>query len=232
LIIRGMGELHLEVIADRLKREFKLPVRVGLPQVVLLETLDGTAEATGVFEREQDDDRLYGEVRLKVEPAARGAGFIFTNKATEAFLSEALVGMIRDGAEEGTKSGPKEGYPMQDVAITLLSAGYREGWDAPLGYKIAAGIAFRKASVLAGSAIMEPIMRAEITIPEEHVGEVIGGVNSRRGRVEAIEDRSGDAKMVEAMVPLRRMFGYATELRSLTQGRGVFSMRLSHHDRT
>ena len=230
LLIRGMGELHLEIIADRICREFKLEVRVGKPQVVLMETLSGTGEGESTFEREQDEDRLHGSVHVRVAPAARGDGVHFENAATDAFLTPDLVAAIREGAVEGTKAGPKQGFPMDDVRITLLGATWRDGWSQPLGFKIAAGIAVREATVRAGSAILEPIMSAEITVPDEVVGDVIAGINIRRGQVENIIDR-GAIKVIEAAVPLQRMFGYTTELRSISQGRGVYAMRFSHYDR-
>jgi len=164
------------------------------------------------------------------EPAERGTGISFQNEATGDFLTPELLAVIKDGAIEGTKAGPKMAYPMDDVAITLLGATWRDTWSKPLGFKIAASIAVREATALAGSAILEPIMEVEITVPDEHVGEIIGGVNSRRGRIEDIADRQG-VKVIAAMVPLQQMFGYSTELRSLTQGRGVYSMRFSHYDR-
>ena len=229
-IISGMGELHLEVICDRIRREFGVPVRAGKPQVVLMETLKGSAEETAEFEREQEEDRLYGAVRLRVEPAERGTGLHFDTVAEEPFLKPELVRLIREGALEGTKAGPLEGYPMDDVKITLLGATWKDGWSQPLAYKIAAGIAVRQAAAKAGAALLEPIMRAEITVPDESLGQVIGGVDARRGRVENITDR-GEVKVVEATVPLQRMFGYTTELRSISQGRGVYVMRFSHYDR-
>ena len=230
LLIRGMGELHLEIKADRIRREFKIDVRIGKPQVVLMETLTGTADAEATFEREQEEDRLHGSVQVRVSPDARGAGVSFVNEAQDAFLNAALLKAIQDGAMEGVKAGPKEGYPMDDVKITLLSATWREDWSQPLGFKIAAGIAVRDAAEKAGSALLEPIMDVEVTVAEESVGEIIGGINARRGRIENIVDR-GDTKVVEARVALQRMFGYTTELRSVTQGRGAYSMVFNCYDR-
>ncbi|MFT7621051.1 MAG: elongation factor G [Myxococcota bacterium] len=230
LVVSGMGELHLEVIASRIGRDFKIDVRMGQPQVVLMETLKGSADNTAVFERAQENDKLHGEVTVRVDPGERGGGLTFTNKATDAFLTEELIAAIREGALEGTKAGPLEGFPMDDVAITLLGAVWREDWSKLLGFKIAAGIAVREATQKAGAAILEPIMSVEITVPDENVGDVIGGVNTRRGRVDNIEDR-GKTKVVTASVPLQRMFGYSTEIRNLTQGRGVYDMRFSHYDR-
>ena len=229
MLISGMGELHLEIIADRLKREFKIEVRLGQPQVLLMETPKGTGEDKAVFEREQDSDRLHGEVHIRVAPGERGKGVTFTSEADDDFLTDSLLEAIREGAVEGTKAGPSHSYPMDDVAITLLGAGWKDTWSQPLGFKIAASIAVRNACAKAGSSVLEPIMATEITVPDEHVGEIIGGINSRRGRIEDIEDR-GEVKVVNAMVPLQQMFGYATELRSLTQGRGVYAMRFSHYD--
>ena len=228
-LISGMGELHLEVLADRIRREFKLDVRVGKPQVVYVETCNGSAEGEADFEREQEEDRLYGQVRIRVDSAPRGSGIQFVNKATEEYVRGALLEAIEAGVNEGVKSGPKEGYPMDDLKVTLLSAGWREGWREPLAYKIAASIATRNAAADATPVMLEPIMTVEITVPDENVGEIIGGINARGGRVEDIDDR-GTRKTVEALVPLRAMFGYATELRSLTQGRGVYSMQFHAYD--
>ena len=229
-LISGMGELHLEVIADRLKREFKLDVRVGKPQVVHMETITQSGEAEADFEREQEEDRLYGHVRIRVEPLERGAGIEFENRCDHSFVRGTLLEHIREGALEGAKSGPKEGYTMDDLRIVLMDATWREDWSQPLAYKIASGIAVREATARAAPAILEPIMKVEITVPDDHVGEVIGGINARRGRVDDIEDR-GDRKVVSAVVPLQKMFGYSTELRSLSQGRGVYSMQFHAFDR-
>jgi elongation factor G len=231
LLISGMGELHLEIIASRLKREFKVPVRVGQPQVVLMETVTGTASSEGVFEREQDDKAIHGAVTIRIESGAQGSGVRFANEmeASELLTAE-LLQSIEEGAKEGTKAGPLEGYPMDDVLLTLEGMNWEDGRSQPLGFKIAASIAVRDAAKAAGAAILEPIMTVEITVPEEHLGEIIGGVNSRRGQVDNIEDRD-QVKVVTASVPLRQMFGYSTELRSITQGRGVHSMRMSHYGR-
>ena len=230
LLISGMGELHLEIIADRITREFKVDCRLGQPQVVLMETLSGKGAADAVFEREQDDERIHGAVSVRVGPAERGAGITFENLAEDEFLKPALVEAIREGAVEGTKAGPKHGYPMDDVAITLVSATWREEWSQPLGFKIAAGIAVRDACKAGGSALLEPIMMVEVTCPTEHVGDIISSINTRRGRVENVQELEL-AAAVTAVVPLRHMFGYSTEIRSLTQGRGVFDMRFHAYDR-
>ena len=231
LIIRGMGELHLDVIADRCKREFGVEVRVGKPQVVLMETPLGPADATGVFHRDTDEDKIHGEVRLRLEPAARGSGIRFENVAKETFLSPALVQQIREGSLEATKAGPLGGFPLDDIVVTLLGAVWVDGLSQPLAYKIAGGIAVREAAKQAGTAYLEPMMRAEINVPDDNVGEVIGTVNQRRGTVENIVDVGNGTKTVEADVPLQRMFGYSTELRSITQGRGQFQMRFARYDR-
>jgi elongation factor G len=230
-LIRGMGELHLEILADRVKREFGVEVRVGRPQVALMETLVRSADAVGLFLRDTDEDKIHGEVRIRLEPNERGKGLEFKNAATDAFLTPALVDQIREGALEGTKAGPLSGSPMDDVVITLLGATWRDGFSQTLAFKIAGGIAVREAAVKAGTAYLEPIMRAEITVPDDHVGEIIGSVNQRRGTVENVAEAGAGAKLIEADVPLQRMFGYSTELRSITQGRGQFQMRFARYDR-
>jgi elongation factor G len=229
-LIRGMGELHLEVLADRIQREFGLDVRCGKPTVLHMEALQSSAEADAAFERSQEEERLYGEVRLRVSSAAKGSGFTFVNKATEEFLDRELLASIREGAEEAAKSGPIHGYPLEDLQITLLGASWREGWSLPLGYKIATSIAVRKAMADADPVLLEPIMGIEIVLPEDHVGDVISNLNTRRGRVEGIEDRP-DTKVLHAIAPLEQMFGFATDLRSLSRGRGVYTMQFDHFGR-
>jgi len=229
-LIRGMGELHLEILADRIQREFGLDVRCGKPTVLHMEALQSSAEADASFERSQEEDRLYGEVRLRVSSAAKGSGFTFVNKATEEFLDRELLASIREGAEEAAKSGPIHGYPLEDLQITLLGATWREGWSLPLGYKIATSIAVRKAMADADPILLEPIMGIEIVLPEANVGDVISNLNTRRGRVEGIEDRP-DTKVLHAIAPLEQMFGFATDLRSLSRGRGVYTMQFDHFGR-
>ena len=226
-LIRGMGELHLEILADRIQREFGLEVKCGKPTVLYMEALRGSAEAEADFERSQEEERLYGAVRLRVGAGERGSGIIFDVKADDEFLDRAILESIREGAQEAAKSGPLHGYPIDDLKITLLGASWRDGWSQPLGYKIATSIAIRKAMADAQPVLLEPIMGVEVVVPDEYVGDVISSINTRRGRVEGIEDRT-DIKVVTAIAPLEKMFGFATELRSISKGRGVYTMQFDH----
>ena len=228
-LIRGMGELHLEVIVDRLRREFDVQARVGSPEVVYQETVVVASEADDTFYRKTDDEELFGQVRLRVEPTERGTGNAYEDKALGAWLTDAYRQAIREGAFEATKAGVLEGFEVQDLRVTLLDAEHRPGASKPLAYKIAASTALRKALRGAQCALLQPMMKAEVVVPEEFLGEVIGSINARRGRIESIDDRPG-VKVVEATVPLRRMFGYTTELRSLSQGRAAFTMQFERYD--
>ena len=228
-LISGMGELHLDVLADRVKREFNLPVRVGRPQVVFMEAINGEGTAVGEFEREQEQARLFGRVTVKVAPRERGAGTTWRCDATDAFLDQKLKDLIREGMLEGVKAGPLQGFPVEDVELVLLSAEWRDGWSNPIAYRIAGSIAVRNALKEASPCLLEPIMACEVNVPDEFLGDVIGSLNARRGRVDDIEDR-GPRKIVRAHVPLQRMFGYSTELRSVTQGRGQYAMHFAHYD--
>ena len=228
-LIRGMGELHLDIIVDRLRREFNLDVRVGSPEVVYHETATASAEADETFHRQTDDDEIFGHVRVRVEPHHRGKGNAYEDLAEAAWLTEPYRAAIREGAFEATKSGVLEGYEVQDVRIVFLGGDFKAGASKPLAYKIAASTAVRKALRSASCELLQPIMDAEIVVPDEFLGEVIGSINARRGRIEHIEERRG-AKVVEASVALRRMFGYTTELRSISQGRGTFVMQFGRYD--
>jgi elongation factor G len=229
-ILSGMGELHLEILVDRMKREFGSDVRTGKPQVVFRETVSGTAEAEGRFERElEEGKRLFGQVLLRVAAGARGTGIRVEDQIPEGTLPREIREAIALGIREASQTGIVAGYPVEDVQITLLSAEVREGASAPPAYKVASSLAFREACRKAGAVLMEPVMKLEVVVPEDFLGEVIGDLNARRGRVEAIHQRHLK-KAIDAYVALRRMFGYSTQLRSLTQGRGTFSMQFSHYE--
>jgi elongation factor G len=230
-ILSGMGELHLDVLVDRMKREFFADVRTGKPQVVFRETVTGDAQAEGTFERElgEDGGRLFGHVRLRVSAGPRGSGIVIEDRITEGALPRDVREAARLGIEEASQSGVIAGYPVEDVHIALLGADLREGASTPLAYKVAASMAFREACTRAGAVLMEPVMQVEVVVPEEFLGEVIGDLNARRGSVTAIHQRHMK-KAIDANVALRRMFGYSTELRSLTQGRATFSMQFSHYE--
>jgi elongation factor G len=233
LLVSGMGELHLEVIAERLRREFGLSVRTGDPQVLRRETLTATAEATATFERELEDLQLYAQVAVRVGPLPRGGGFRFSMEPAAAalpFLRGEVRDAIESGAREAAESGVLEGFPLQDVEVVLTGAGYREGASRPQAFKVAAADAVRDAATRARPVLLEPVMRVEVVAPGEQLGAVIGGIDARQGTVLDVSERGAAVKVVQGEAPLRRLFGFATELRSLTQGRAVFTMRFDRYD--
>ncbi|MFW6240738.1 MAG: EF-Tu/IF-2/RF-3 family GTPase, partial [Thermodesulfobacteriota bacterium] len=230
-ILSGMGELHLEVITSRMTREFKTDVNVGKPQVVYREAIGKPSQGSAVFDRDVSGQRHYGEVRLKIAPRDRGAGNLFVNKASdETAIPSAYIPMVEAGVMEALESGPSMGYPLVDVAVTLVGGGWKEGAATELAYRVAASMALKEALNEAEPFLLDPIMRTEVFVPEDFVGEVIGDLNSRGGKVEAIEAGRG-IQVIRAKVPLAQMFGYSTSLRSATQGRGNFTMKFSHFDR-
>jgi elongation factor G len=233
LLVSGMGELHLEIVAERLRREFGLAVRTGQPQVVLRETLTAEAEAEATFARTTEEQEIFGQVAVRVGPLPRGEGFRFAiapDAAALPFLREELRRLVEEGAREAAEAGVLEGYALQDVQVTLLRAGWREGASKPFAYKVAAADAVRAAAAKARPVLLEPVMRVEVVVPGEHLGEVIGSVQQRRGTILDVADRGTAVKVVTAEAPLRPMFGYATELRSLTQGRAAFTMSFDRFD--
>jgi elongation factor G len=229
-IMRGMGELHLEVLVERIRREFNVETRVGRPQVVYCETLtkEGRGEAT--FERELEDESLYGHALVKVGPLPRGGGFEFEmDLPSGRVVPTVVLNEIAAGLREATASGVKSGFQVQDVRATLLDAKWRDDASKPIAYKVAAGNAFREACREAGPTLLEPIMQVEVVVPEDHMGAVIGDIQSRKGRVGDMSERSGK-RLIAASVPLSAMFGYMTDLRSMTEGRGTFSMHFLRYD--
>jgi len=233
LLISGMGELHLEVVAERLRREFGLAVRTGQPQVLLRETLTAEASGEGTFERKTDELEIFGQAAVRVGPLPRGQGFRF-RIAPEAeglpFLRGETREMVEQGAREAAEAGALQGYPLQDVEVTLTSATWREGASKPFAYKVATADAVRAAAARARPVLLEPLMHVEVVVPGEHLGEVIGSINQRRGTILDVADRGSAVKVVQAVAPLKQMFGYATELRSLSQGRAVFTMGFERFD--
>ncbi len=230
MILSGMGELHLEVIISRMRREFNFQVNVGKPQVVYRESIAKAAEATAVFDKEVAGQRHYGEVQLQLNPLSRGSGNRFISKVDETIIPPAFVKAVEKGVLESLESGTIMGYPVMDVSVTLTGGGYKEAQGSELAYKVAAAMACKEALMAAEGYLLDPIMKVEIFVPEEFMGEVIGDLNSRSGKIEAIEPKIG-VQAIQAIVPLVRMFGYSTVLRSATQGRGTFSMHFSHFDR-
>ncbi len=227
-IISGMGELHLEVIIDRLLREFKVEANVGKPQVSYRETITKPVKVEGKFIRQTGGRGQYGHVWLELEPQERGAGFTFVNKITGGVVPREYIPAVEAGVKEAMLNGVLAGYPVIDVKVTLYDGSYHEVDSSEMAFKIAASIAFKDGCKKAGSILLEPIMRIELVIPEEYLGDVLGDFNGRRGRVESMEPRA-QAQIVHGTVPLREMFGYATILRSLSQGRATYTMSFSHY---
>jgi elongation factor G len=229
IIISGMGELHIEIVADRINREYKLPVRVGSPNVVYKETLLSGGVGTGLFERETDDESIYGQVDVQITPLEPGGGEEVKISASDSRIKGELVDALKNGALDGLVSGPVQGEQVVDVQVDITKLNFAEGKTVtPLGFRIATGIAVREALKQGRATILEPIMESEITIPEESLGDIIGDLSQRGGRIEDVEDQ-GPLKVVKAMVALRKMFGYSTGLRSMTRGRGVFSMKFANY---
>jgi elongation factor G len=229
-IIRGMGELHLDVIVDRMTREYGVKARAGKPQVVFRETVLRSAEAEGKFERKLEDEEIYGKVRVRVASRPRHAGNEFKAALPELPpIPPALVESALQGVREASQAGPAGGYPLEDIEVTVLSIETREGAAPEVGAKIAASNAFRAACREASPTLLEPIMAAEVVVPEEFLGPVIGDLNQRRGRIEDVSTR-GVNRVIHAKVPLQRMFGYSTDLRSLSQGRASFTMQFAEYN--
>lgn len=228
-LIRGMGELHLSIIVDRLMREFGLDVRVGKPQVVYRETICSESEAQEEFHRKTDTEEIFGLVRVSVRPGSRGSGVHYEREFSEPWLNEAWAGAIREGAMEGVKAGPIQGNEVDDIVIKFTSAEFRPGISNLVAYRIAASMAVRAAVRLASPTMLHPMMHVEVIVPEEYVGDVIGGLTARHGHIEDVEAKP-TGHVVRARVSLEKMFGYANDLRSSTQGRGTFSMHFAKYD--
>jgi len=230
MILSGMGELHLEVIISRMRREFNTQVNVGKPQVVYRESIEQSAQGAAIFDKEVAGQRHFGEVRLLLSPLARGTGNRFVSKVGETVLPPVFVKAVEKGVLESLESGTVMGYPVVDVEAVLVDAKYKDSQGSELAYKVSAAMACKEALASGNGFLLDPIMRVEVFVPEEFMGEVIGDLNARSGKIEAIEPKIG-VQAIQAVVPLARMFGYSTSLRSATQGRGTFTMQFSHFDR-
>ena len=228
-LISGMGELHLDVIVRRLLDDFSVAVNVGKPQVVYRETVTQKAEGEGKFEREIEGVLHFGLVRLGVEPRPRGAGIEIQDRLPEGTIPADMVPSIEGGIRESFGNGPVAGYPVADLKVTILGGSFREGQSTPLAFQVAAAMAFREACQKAQPVLLEPIMKAEVVVPEDFLGEVIGDLSARKGRIEQVQAK-GKISVVDAFIPLREMFGYSTDLRSLSQGRATFTMQFHHFD--
>jgi elongation factor G len=230
MIISGMGELHLEVALERLRGDFNVQVNVGKPQVVYRETIETSVEVEGKFEKEINEVNHFGHVCLKLEPRKRGEGIEFISKIKEGVIPEEFIPSIKEGVTEAMTAGVIAGYPVVDIKVVLTEGSFRESDSLPLAYKIAASMALRDGCLKAHPVLLEPIMAIEVVIPESFLGAAIGDLNSRRGKVERVSSR-GRMKVISGVVPLKETFGYSTDLRSLSQGRGIFSMQFSHYDK-
>ena len=227
-IIAGMGELHLEIIVDRLLREFKVEANVGNPQVSYRESITTPSEADTKYARQSGGRGQYGHVKLRMEPLEKGAGFEFVNEIVGGAIPKEYMGAVQEGVEEALKSGILGGYEVLDVKVTVYDGSYHEVDSSEMAFKIAASMATKEALRKGNPQLLEPTMAVEITTPEEYMGDVIGDINSRRGQVEGMEMVAG-AQVIRAFVPLGEMFGYATSLRSNTQGRATYSMQFDHY---
>ncbi|MFO7320019.1 MAG: elongation factor G [Limnochordia bacterium] len=228
-IIRGMGELHLEIIVDRLLREFKVEANVGKPQVAYRETIRSSVKQEGKFIRQTGGRGQYGHVWLEIEPNERGKGFEFINKIVGGVVPKEYIPAVEAGVREAMENGVLAGYPMVDVKVTLFDGSYHEVDSSEMAFKLAASIGFKEGARKADPVLLEPIMKVEVVTPEDFMGDVVGDLNARRGRIEGME-RRGNGQVIRALVPLASMFGYATDLRSLTQGRAVYTMHFSHYE--
>ncbi len=228
-IIAGMGELHLDIIVDRLKREFKVECTVGKPQVSYKETIRNSVRVEGKFIRQSGGRGQYGHVWLEMEPIEAGKGIEFESKIVGGAVPKEYIKPIEEGVREAAESGILAGYPVIDFKATLVDGSYHEVDSSEMAFKIAGSMAFKEGCKQAKSVLLEPIMKVEVTVPEEYMGDVIGDINSRRGRMEGMEAQSGN-QVIRGFIPLSEMFGYATDLRSKTQGRGTYSMEPSHYE--
>jgi len=228
-IIAGMGELHLEIIVDRLRREFNVDCNVGKPQVAYKETITKPVKIEGKFIRQSGGRGQYGHVWLEMEPAPRGEGYTFENRIVGGVIPKEYIPAVDAGVQEAMQNGVLGGYPVIDVKVALVDGSYHEVDSSDMAFKIAGSIAFKEGMKKANPVLLEPIMKVEVVVPEEYMGDIIGDINARRGRVEGMEARAG-AQVIRAFVPLAEMFGYATDLRSKTQGRGTYTMQFHHYE--
>jgi len=227
-ILSGMGELHLEIIVDRMMREFGVGANVGKPQVAYRETIRKPAEAEGRHIKQSGGHGQYGVVKIRVEPFP-GGGFEFVNEITGGRVPKEYIGPTEVGVKEALEGGILAGYPMSDIKVTLYDGSFHDVDSSEMAFKIAGSLAIKEAARRAKAVLLEPIMSVEVVVPEEYMGDVIGDLNSRRGRIEGMELRS-TTQIIKSSVPLSEMFGYATELRSRTQGRGSFTMHFGKYE--
>jgi elongation factor G len=231
VIISGMGELHLEIIVDRMKREFNVEANVGAPQVAYRETIRKSVEQEGKFVRQSGGRGQYGHVWLRIEPQEAGAGYEFVNEIVGGVVPKEYIPAVDKGVQEQLKSGVLAGYPMLDIKVSIFDGSYHDVDSNEMAFKIAGSMCFREGARKANPVLLEPIMKVEIATPEEYMGDVVGDVNRRRGIIQGMHD-TPSGKIVSCEVPLSEMFGYATDLRSATQGRATYSMQFEKYNET
>ncbi|MBV8722339.1 MAG: elongation factor G, partial [Candidatus Eremiobacteraeota bacterium] len=230
-IIAGMGELHLEIILDRLRREFKVEANVGKPQVAYKEAITKTVEKEGKFVRQSGGKGQYGDIWLKVEPQEPGTGFIFEWKIVGGKVPKEYAKAVQEGIKESSQSGVLAGFPVLDFKVTAFDGSYHEVDSSEMAFKIAASMGWKEANRAAGPILLEPIMKVEVTTPKDYYGAITGDLNRRRGIIMGTEEAPGGAQVITANVPLSEMFGYATDMRSATQGRATYTMEFSHYEK-
>jgi len=230
-IIGGMGELHLEIILDRLKREFKVEANVGKPQVAYKEAITKTVEVQGKFVRQSGGKGQYGDCWIRLEPLPAGSGFVFENKVVGGAIPKEFIKPVGEGVREASESGTLAGYPVLDFKATVFDGSYHDVDSSEMAFKIAASMAFKDANKKAGPILLEPIMKVEVTTPKDYLGAINGDLNRRRGQIQSQEEAAGGAVVITADVPLSEMFGYATDMRSATQGRATYTMEFSRYEK-
>jgi elongation factor G len=229
-IIAGMGELHLEIIVDRMQREFKVDANVGRPQVAYRETIRKRVEKVeGKFIRQSGGKGQYGHVVINMEPSEQGQGFVFEDKIVGGVVPCEYIGPVEQGIKEALETGVLAGYPVVDVKVQLIYGSYHDVDSSEMAFKIAGSMAFKEAAKAASPCLLEPVMKVEVVSPEAYMGDVLGDLSSRRGKIGGMMQR-GEAQVISATVPLGEMFGYSTRLRSMSQGRAVYSMEFSHYE--
>jgi elongation factor G len=228
-LISGMGELHLEIIVDRMMREFKVNANVGRPQVAYRETVSAAGNADTKFVRQSGGRGQYGHVKITLEPQTETTGLIFENKIVGGSIPKEYIPAVHKGLEEAMSNGPVAGYPLVGLRVRLLDGSYHEVDSSEMAFKVAASMALQEAVKKAKPLLLEPIMEVEVVVPGDYMGDVIGDLNARRGKISGLTQRP-DAQVVNAAVPLAEMFGYATRLRSLTQGRAVYTMQFARYE--
>jgi elongation factor G len=229
-IIAGMGELHLEIIVDRMMREFKVDANVGRPQVAYRETIKKRVEKIeGKFIRQSGGKGQFGHVVINMEPSEQGQGFVFEDKIVGGVIPREYIGPVEAGIKEALENGVLAGYPVVDIKVQLTFGSYHEVDSSEMAFKIAGSMAFKEAARQASPCLLEPVMKVEVVSPEAYMGDVLGDLSSRRGKIGGMTQR-GEAQVISATVPLAEMFGYSTRLRSMSQGRAVYSMEFSHYE--